>query len=73
VVVDGAILLLPHDQKVAQLSDHAARVLQEAGVTVDDLLDALPAVREENLRAEYSDEFVDALVRAHATLHRGCR
>ena len=31
VVVDGAIMLIPQDEHLARLSEHAARVLADAG------------------------------------------
>src|SRR5690242_16951676 len=70
-VVDGAMIIVPQDEHLARLAEHASQVLQEAGVTVDDLLADLPSVREEILREEYGDEFVAALARAHAALHSG--
>jgi bifunctional DNA-binding transcriptional regulator/antitoxin component of YhaV-PrlF toxin-antitoxin module len=68
-VVEGAILLIPQDEHLAHLTEHASQILQNAGLTVDDLLGELPAVREEILREEYGDDFVEALARAHAALH----
>jgi hypothetical protein len=48
----------------------AALALVSAGVTVQDILDGLPAAREEWMRARYGDAFVDDLERQHAALHR---
>ncbi|MGI8550128.1 MAG: hypothetical protein ACR2PL_04905, partial [Dehalococcoidia bacterium] len=50
----------------AETSARAASILERAGVTVDDLLAELPAVREEVLRDSYGDAFVDELERRHA-------
>ena len=69
VVVDGAILLVPQADDLARMSDHAARVLQEAGLTTEDLLAELPAVRGEILCEDYGAEFVEALARAHEAAH----
>jgi predicted DNA-binding protein len=65
-VVDSTILLFPQDQHLAETSTRAASILERAGITVDDLLADLPAVREEVLRDSYGDTFVDALERRHA-------
>ena len=43
-------------------------IVQDAGLTVEDLLAELPAVREEILREDYGDEFVDELARRHAAV-----
>ncbi len=66
VLVDG-MLLIPWDGQLAALMDHAASVLERAGVTVEDLLEELPAVRSEIMRETYGDEFVDALARQWET------
>lgn len=68
VVVDGAVMLIPQDDHLVRLSKHAAQVLEDAGLTVEDLLEELPAIRGGIMRAEYGDEFVDALEREHAAL-----
>ncbi len=73
VVVDGAIMLIPQDEHLARLSEHAARVLADAGLSVQDLIDELPAAREQIMREEYGDEFVDALEREHAALRGTAR
>ncbi len=63
VLVDGMLLLIPQDEQLVALMDHAASVLERAGVTVEDLLEELPAVRGQIMRETYGDEFVDALAR----------
>ena len=55
--------------KLVEMAERATRLLHDAGLTVGDLLAELPAVREEIMRDEYGDTFVDALVSAHAALH----
>ena len=67
VLVDGMLLLIPQDEQLAALMDHAASVLERAGVTVEALLEELPAVRGEIMRETYGDEFVDALARQWET------
>ncbi len=69
VVLDGAIMLVPQDTYLTEIAERAARVLHNAGLSVDDLLTELPTVREEILRKEYGDRFVDALASAHAAIH----
>jgi hypothetical protein len=49
-----------------ELMHRAARALEEADVTVEDLIDALPEVGNELMRREYGDAFVDELERLHA-------
>ena len=68
VVVDGTIVLIPQDEHLARVSEQAAQMLENAGLTVEDLLAELPAVREEILREDYGDEFVDELARRHAAV-----
>jgi AbrB family looped-hinge helix DNA binding protein len=68
VVVDGTIVLIPQDEHLARLSEHAAQMRENVGLTVEDLLAALPAAREEILREDYGDEFVDELTRRHTAV-----
>jgi hypothetical protein len=61
---------IPEDDPVlVALMNRAARSLQEAGLTSQDLLDELPLAQEELLREDLGDEFVDSLLRLHASLH----
>lgn len=48
--------------------DRAARVLAQAGLTVDDLLDDLPRIRDQVVRERYGDAFMDELGRERAAL-----
>jgi hypothetical protein len=68
VVVDGAIVLIPQDEHLAHLSEHAAQMRENVGLTVEDLPAELPAAREEILREDYGDGFVDELARRHAAV-----
>ena len=43
----------------------AARALEDAGLTTQDLLDEIPVVGNELMRKEYGDAFVDELERLH--------
>lgn len=63
-----APLPLPNDDEDAELaaaSARAARVLDRYGLTAQDLLDELPAARDEAMRRLYGDELVDDLERLH--------
>lgn len=50
---DGSLLLTPGVSQVAQLGDKVARVLADAHVTVDVLLEALDEEREAYYREHY--------------------
>jgi len=69
--VDDVLSQVPRDNGVMSAIDRAAAVLEQAGMTVDDLLDDLPAIRNEVVRKMYGDEFMDELGRQFAALHRG--
>ncbi len=49
--------------------DRSAAAVAVAGLTADDLLDDLLAIREQVARATYGDAFMDELARAHAAQH----
>lgn len=68
ILLDGMILLLPQDREMVELMEQAPRRLAEAGLTVQDLLDNLPKVREEVMIEAYGEEFVRDLERRHAAL-----
>ena len=46
----------------------ARLALEQAGLTVQDVLDELPAAGNEAMRRHYGDAFVDELERLHAEL-----
>lgn len=58
VMLDGALLLIPQDQHLAELMDSAAQALSAAGLTVQDFLDDLPAVRADIFNDAYGEEFL---------------
>lgn len=58
MVVDGALLLIPQDQHLAELMDSAALALSTAGLTVQDFVDGLPAARAEVFDETYGDDFL---------------
>ncbi len=49
--------------------DRSAAAVAAAGLTADDLLDDLPAIRAQVVRATYGDAFMDELHHAHEALH----
>jgi hypothetical protein len=53
------------DRALASAMAQAAQVLEEAGLTAQDLLDELPAAGEEVMRRLYGDALVDDLLREH--------
>jgi AbrB family looped-hinge helix DNA binding protein len=61
VLLDHALLLIPQDEYLAALSQHAADAIASAGLTVEDLLDELPAARADVMREMYSPDFLREL------------
>ncbi len=60
----------PPDDPVGMAMDRAAHVLAQAGLTVGDLLDELPQIRDRVAREAYGDTFMDELGREYAALHK---
>ncbi len=73
VIVKGRLVIFPQDQELLRLTEEAAAIVAEAGLTPRDLLDQLPAVRDAVMRELYGDAFMDELARQHAaaTAERG--
>ncbi len=69
VLIDQTLLVIPQDEHLARLMDDAAAVLQEAGLTPQDFLDELPAVRAEVVEELYGAEFMAELERQRLALH----
>lgn len=67
-VIDNTVLLIPQDAHVAALLEHAARVVEEAGLTAQDFLDELPAVRAQVVRKLYGEEFMSDLEQRYGAL-----
>ena len=65
VVLDGAVLLVPQDEHLAVLARDAERALAAAGLTTEELLEALPAARDAVVSESYSAEFLAELGRLH--------
>ncbi len=53
------------DRELALAMARAAQVLEEAGMSAQDLLNDLPAAGEEMMRRIYGDALVDDLLREH--------
>lgn len=51
------LILIPEQTQFAQLSDALADKLAQAGITEEDLLEGLPATREEIMRERYPELF----------------
>jgi AbrB family looped-hinge helix DNA binding protein len=73
VVLNGAVLLVPQDEHLGTLMRDAERALAAAGLTVEELLEELPAAREAVVRESYGDAFLEELTRLHAEHRAGQR
>jgi antitoxin PrlF len=69
IAIGGAVLLVPQDQHLSDLAAQAQAALAAAGLSVDDVLAELPAVRAEIVEETYGPEFVEEIARAHADAH----
>lgn len=58
VVLDHALLLIPQDEHLATLMERGRQALTSAGLSVRDLLDELPAAREEAITESYGADFL---------------
>ncbi len=58
VKVGEAVMLIPH---LADLMEAATQTLERAGISVQDMLDDLPAVRAEVVEEHYGRDFLDEL------------
>ena len=68
VLVDHTLMLIPQDEHLAKLLDRSTQAMERAGLTVENLLDELPAARDEIMRETYGADFMDALAQEHAAL-----
>jgi len=66
--INAILTSVPADDPMIVAMDRAARVLAEAGLTVEDLLEDLPRIRDQVVRERYGDEFMDELGRERAAL-----
>ena len=65
VGVSGALLVIPQDEHLADLMHRAQESLAASGLTVDDLMERLPAARASVVEEAYGGEFLRELARAH--------
>ena len=68
IVVNKTLLVLPQDQHFVELMEQGAKAIADAGITTQDLLDALPAIREEIAIETYGAEFMAELERERQAL-----
>jgi hypothetical protein len=68
--IGDIVAQVPPDDPVGTAMDRAARVLEQAGLTIDDLLDELPQIRDRIAREAYGDAFMDELGREYAALYK---
>ncbi len=66
IVLDGMLLLVPQDEHLAELMEQGSQALANAGLTVRDLLDELPAARAEIVSEAYGADFLHESERLHA-------
>ncbi len=66
--VNAILASVPAADPMVVAMNRAASVLEQVGLTVDDLLDELPQIRDRLARETYGDEFMDALGRERAAL-----
>jgi AbrB family looped-hinge helix DNA binding protein len=71
VLLNHTLLIIPQDEHLAALSKHATETLAAAGLTVDDLLDELPAARDQVMRELYGPDFIQELERMWQAQHAG--
>jgi len=63
VKVGDAVLLVPQDKHLAHLMDAAARVIDDGGISVEDMLATLPETRAQVVAEQYGEDFLDELER----------
>lgn len=61
VILDHALLLIPQDEHLEELMRRGREALAAAGITTQDLLDELPAARNEVMLEAYGATFLDEL------------
>jgi bifunctional DNA-binding transcriptional regulator/antitoxin component of YhaV-PrlF toxin-antitoxin module len=66
VVAGDALLVVPQDAQLAALMERASRAVAAVGLTAQDYINEVPAVREELLRERYSAAFIAQLRADHA-------
>lgn len=69
VLLEGALVLVPQDEHLTELARSAQEALTAGGLTVQGLLDELPAARAAVVEEAYGSAFLAEVAR----LHRGRR
>jgi AbrB family looped-hinge helix DNA binding protein len=64
----GAVLIVPQDAHLAELSARTDQLLAAAGLSADDILGTLPDVRAQVVEETYGHEFAEELARAERDL-----
>jgi bifunctional DNA-binding transcriptional regulator/antitoxin component of YhaV-PrlF toxin-antitoxin module len=70
VVAGDTLLVVPQDAQLAALMERASRAVAAVGMTAQDYIDELPAVREELLQETYSADFIAQLRADHARVRQ---
>lgn len=68
IAAGGAVVIVPQDAHLANLSSRADHLLAAAGVSVDDILGTLPEVRARVVEETYGADFAEELARAERDL-----
>lgn len=68
IVAGNALWVIPQDAQLATLMERASRTAAAAGLTAQDYIDELPAIREELLQESYSADFIAQLRADHAAV-----
>ncbi|HEX5418337.1 MAG TPA: AbrB/MazE/SpoVT family DNA-binding domain-containing protein [Chloroflexota bacterium] len=71
ILINGAVMIFPQDEQLVRLMEEARLSLEASGLTVQDLLDDLPRVRDELMNETYGPEFMAELQRKWDEIHRG--
>ncbi len=69
VRVDDMILLIPQDEHLAALMNRAPAILEDADITVEELLANLPAARDATVNEAYGDAFMQDLESRYGAQH----
>jgi bifunctional DNA-binding transcriptional regulator/antitoxin component of YhaV-PrlF toxin-antitoxin module len=64
VKIGAAIIIVPQDKHLEELMDAAMRALDKAGISVEELLEDLPAARDEVVTEHYGAAFLEKLEHA---------
>jgi AbrB family looped-hinge helix DNA binding protein len=68
IAAGGAVVIVPQDAHLADLSSRANQLLAAAGVSVDDVLGSLPEVRARVVEETYGVDFAAELAQAERDL-----